>query len=145
MTESLSKSGLVTKKGFAHAKLIIVIVTLGVFATLAVRASPGIMRTAYKSAIERDLYDFVKAEDLYFLFYGQYFGTTGDYIQQGDQLSGGLVTPKMPFVPSRDVRVEVTSTKEGDPKHFMVKVSHAKLDIACEYDFATRQKMEREN
>jgi type II secretory pathway pseudopilin PulG len=147
-TGPLSKSGLVTKKGFTLVELIILIVVLVVLSTFAISAFQGIIKTAYKVTIQHDLQKFVDTEEIYFLYNRQYFGTAGDYIQGGAHPSGALVIPGTSFVPSEDVRIEITSGSgqaPAGPPCFKVRVSHAKLNVAYEYDFATRQKIERQN
>lgn len=108
-TEPLSKSGLVIKKGFTLVELMIVIVTLGVLAICAISAFQGIIKTAYKVTIQHDLQEFIKMEEIYFTYNRKYFGTAGDYIQGGAHASGTLVIPEASFVPSEDVRIEITS------------------------------------
>jgi prepilin-type N-terminal cleavage/methylation domain-containing protein len=147
-TEPLSKSGLFIKKGFTLVELMIVIVILVVLVTFAVSAYQGIITTAYKVTLQHDLREFVKMQEIYFAYHRQYFGTAGDYIQGGSRPSGTLVIPEASFVPSEDVRIEITSgngRSPAGPPCFKAKVSHVKLDVTYEYDFATRQKIERQD
>jgi prepilin-type N-terminal cleavage/methylation domain-containing protein len=144
----LSKSDLVTKKGFTLVKLMIVIVIVGVLSMFAIRAFQGIISTAYKVTIRHDLQKFVEMEEIYFTWHRHYFGTAGDYIQGGVHPSGTLVIPDVHFVPSEGVRIEITSGNgqaPAGPPCFTARVSHVKLDVIYEYDFATRQKIERQN
>jgi prepilin-type N-terminal cleavage/methylation domain-containing protein len=142
-----SKSGIVTKKYFTLVELIIVIVIVGVLSMLAIRAFQGIISTAYKVTIEHDLRQFVEMEEIYFTWNRRHFGKTGDYIQGGEHPSGTLVIPDANFVPSDGVRVEIISGNGQSPTglHCLIaRVSHAKLDVIYEYDFATRQTIERQ-
>lgn len=146
--KTLSKSGLVTKKHFTLFELIIVIVIVGVLSMLAIRAFQGIISKAYKVTIEHDLRQFVEMEEIYFTWNRHYFGKTGDYIQGGIHPSGTLVIPDAHFIPSEGVRVEIISgngQSPAGPHSFTAKASHVKLDVTYEYDFATRQTIERQN
>ena len=143
----LSKSGLVTKKYFTLIELIIVIVIVGVLSMIAIRAFQGIISTAYKVTIEHDLRQFVEMEEIYFTWHRHYFGKAGDYIQGGTHPSGTLVIPDAHFVPSDGVRVEIISgngQSPAGPHYLTARVSHVKLDVTYEYDFATRQTIERQ-
>jgi hypothetical protein len=115
---------------------------------LAIRAFQGIISKAYEVTIQHDLRKFVEMEEIYFTWHRHYIGKAGDYIQGGDQPSGTLVIPDAHFVPSDGVRIEIISgngQSPSGPHCLTARASHVKSDITYEYDFATGQKIERQD
>jgi type IV pilus assembly protein PilE len=144
----LPKSGIVIKNGFSLVELMCVVIILGVLATFALGAYQGVVRTAYKVTMQHDLQEFVRMQEVYFTFNSRYCGQTGEYIQGGASPAGTLMIPGASFLPSEDVRIEIISgngQSPAGPPCFKAKVSHVKLNVTYEYDFATRQRMERQD
>jgi prepilin-type N-terminal cleavage/methylation domain-containing protein len=137
--ESLSESAPAGEKGFTLVELIVVIAIVAILVSIAIGGYKKMMSSAYKVTMKHDLQNFVKGQESYLIDHTSYLGNAGDYIQGNPDPSGTLPTSLLNFIPSAEVRIEITS----GPPAFKAKASHNRTDTTYEFDFVTRQMTER--
>ena len=129
--------------GFTFIELLVVIIVLGIIASIAVGTFQFYTKKAYKITIVHDLNSFVKAQHNYNIDYQRYFGATGDFIEAGNPPTGTLSIPEFKFKPSEGVRIEIISGDGANPNDpgfpFKAQASHKKSKAKCIYDFSTSQ------
>ena len=129
--------------GFTFIELLVVIIVLGIIASIAVGAFQVYTNKAYKITIMHDLNSFVKAQYNYNIDYLRYLGATGDFIEAGNPPTGTLSIPAFYFIPSEGVKIEIISGDGANPNDpgspFKAQASHKKSKAKCIYDFSTSQ------
>ncbi|MCX5846388.1 MAG: type II secretion system protein [Deltaproteobacteria bacterium] len=129
--------------GFTFIELLVVIIVLGIIASIAVGTFQFYTKKAYNITIMHDLNSFVKAQYNYNIDYQRYLGATGDFIEAGNPPTGTLSIPEFKFKPSEGVRIEIISGDGANPNDpgspFKAQASHKKSKAKCIYDFSTSQ------
>jgi prepilin-type N-terminal cleavage/methylation domain-containing protein len=134
-------------KGFTLIEILMVMIVLGILASIAIGAVRIYLDKAYKITIMHDLKGFVDAQENYFSGNGRYLGAAGDFIEGGPPPSGPLNVPELGYKPSSGVRVKILSgdaQRPLDPPGFKAEASHSRLKARYVYDFSTSQTTEKD-
>jgi Tfp pilus assembly protein PilE len=136
------------ERGLTLNQLLITLVILVIIFGVTISVYRELILRAQKITMQHDLQKFVRAEDAYLIDNGYYLGNKGDFIQDGNPPSGTLVVSQLSFVPSEDIRIEITSgsgNNHNGPPPFKAMVKHNHSKVSYEYNFAIRQRTEKDN
>jgi prepilin-type N-terminal cleavage/methylation domain-containing protein len=138
---------IIGNKAFTLIELMIVMIVLGILASIAIGTVRIYLKKAYQITTKHDLKIFVEAQEHYFADNGRYLGAAGDYVEGGPPPSGPLNIPELGYKSSTGVRIDIISGDGQNPLTalaFKAQASHTRTTTKYVYDFSTSQTTEKD-
>jgi len=138
---------IIGNKAFTLIELMIVMIVLGILASIAIGTVRIYLKKAYQITTKHDLKIFVEAQENYFADNGRYLGAAGDYVEGGPPPSGPLNIPELGYKFSTGVRIDIISGDGQNPltaPAFKAQASHTRTTTIYVYDFSTSQTTEKD-